>query len=344
MAHRLRPLQLWISDRLYTASRRAGGRRILVMRHSDQLPHYNDDLLRWLRRAAPRAAGLFELRRVGFVPKDPARYALFLPWLQDPLRERFPAEHALAKRVEMAILDAGGAVVNPVDHLSHSIKSAASARLRAAGVPMPKVEPMADARTLPEGLAFPVIAREDRRHGGPMRLCRDEQELANVRWDELHEPVVVEYRDVRGEDGRYRKWRYFVAGESGAPRHLVISRRWVVKAQRRVADAAAIGEELAYTNSREDPHREILVRGARALGLDVVAFDYGLTQTGELVVFEPNPFATLWAPFNVDARYDYQRPCVERLYATLCAYWLDRSGLLPGIAKELGELAGSVSA
>jgi hypothetical protein len=209
---------------------------------------------------------------------------------------------------------------------------------------MPRVAPVPESRTLPPGFCFPVIAREDRRHGGPMRLCHDEQELANVRWDELHEPVVVEYRDVKSQDGRYRKWRYFVAGEDGAPRHLVISRRWVVKAQRRVADAAAIDEELAYTSRREDPHRAILVRGAQALGLDVVAFDYGLTQSGELVVFEPNPFATLWAPFNVDSRYDYQRPCVERLYATLCAWWLERSGLLPGAVAELRALAAPASA
>jgi hypothetical protein len=60
----------------------------------------------------------------------------------------------------------------------------------------------------------------------------------------------------------------------------------------------------------------------------------------ELVVFEPNPFATLWAWFNTETRYDYQRPCLERLYATLCAYWLERSGLLPGVGKELRELAG----
>jgi hypothetical protein len=340
VARRLRPLQLWLSDRIYTAKRRASGRRILVMRHTDQHPDYNDDLLGWMLRAAPQAAGLFELRRVGFVPKDPARYALFLPWLQDPLREEHPQAYELARRVEDAILAAGGAVVNPVDPLSNAIKSVASARLRAAGVPMPKVAPISSSRALPEGLAFPVIAREDRRHGGPMQLCRDEQDLANVRWHELHEPVVVEYRDVRGRDGCFRKWRYVVAGEGGAPRHLVISKKWVVKAQRRVEDAAAIAEELAYTGSREVPHREILVRAAKALELDVVAFDYGRTQGGELVVFEPNPFATLWAPFNADARYDYQRPCVERLYATLCAYWLERSGLLPGVRKELLALAG----
>ena len=340
MASRLRPLQLWLADRLYSAARRASGRRILVMRHTDQLPDYNDDLLGWLLGTAPQAARLFELRRVGFVPKDPARYALFLPWLQDPLREEFPEDYAQAKRVEDAILGAGGAVVNPVDHLSHSIKSVASARLRAAGVPMPKVVPVSDLRALPEGLAFPVIAREDRRHGGPMHLCRDQQDLANVPWHALHEPVLVEYRDVRSADGRFRKWRYVVAGESGAPRHLVISRKWVVKAQRRVKDEAVIREELAYTTSREDPHQAILVKAAKALALDVVAFDYARTQTGELVVFEPNPFATLWASFNTDARYDYQRPCVERLYATLCAYWLERSGLLPEVGKELRELAG----
>jgi hypothetical protein len=338
MANRpLRPLRLWLSDRLYAAARRASGRRILVMRHTDQQPDYNDDLLAWLWRAAPGAAGLFELRRVGFVPRDPGRYALFLPWLQDPLREEWPEEYAQAKRVEEAILGAGGAVVNPIDQLSNSIKSVASARLRAAGVPMPKVAPLPAPGTLPDGFAFPVIAREDRWHGGPMHLCRDQQELANVPWHALREPVVVEYRDVRSADGRFRKWRYVVAGESGAPRHLVISRRWVVKAQRRVQDDAVIREELAYTRSREDPHQAVLVRGAKALGLDVVAFDYARTRDGELVVFEPNPFATLWAAFNHDTRYDYQRPCVERLYATLTAFWLERAGLLPDIGKQLRE-------
>ncbi len=338
MASRLRPLQLWISDRLYAAARRASGRRILVMRHTDQLPDYNDDLLAWLWRTAPPAAGLFELRRVGFVPRDPGRYALFLPWLQDPLREEYPEEHGQARRVEDAILGAGGSVVNPVDQLSNSIKSVASARLRAAGVPMPKVAPLADSRALPEGFAFPVIAREDRHHGGPMHLCHDEQELANVPWQALRNPVVVEYRDVRSADGLFRKWRYVVAGESGAPRHLVISRRWVVKAQRRVDDDAVIREELAYTALREDPHQGVLVRAAKTLGLDVVAFDYACTQNGELVVFEPNPFATLWAAFNADARYSYQRPCVERLYTTVTAFWLERSGLLPDVGKELREI------
>ena len=62
-----------------------------------------------------------------------------------------------------------------------------------------------------------------------------------------------------------------------------------------------IREELAYTRSREDPNQGVLVRAAKALGLDVVAFDYARTQSGELVVFEPNPFATLWASFNADA-------------------------------------------
>jgi hypothetical protein len=309
------------------------------MRHTDQLPDYNDDLLAWLLRSAPRAAALFDLRRVGFVPKDPARYALFLPWLQDPLREEMPGEYAQAKRVEDAILSAGGAVVNPVDQLSNSIKSVASARLRAAGVPMPRVAPLAEGGRLPEGLAFPVIAREDRHHGGPMHLCRDQDELAKVPWSALRHPVVVEFQDARSPDGLYRKWRYLVVGEGGAPRHLVISRRWVVKAQRRVAGDAVLREELDYTRSRQDPHHEILVRGAKALGFDVVAFDYARTRTGELVVFEPNPFATLWAAFNAEARYAYQRPCVERLYATLCAFWLERAGLLPDVGKQLRELA-----
>ncbi len=338
----LRPWRLWLSDRLYAASRRAGGRRILVLRHPDQLCHFNDDLLNWLLRVSPAAAGLFELRRIGFVPRDPARYALFVPWLQDPLRERFPEAYELARRAQEAVRNAGGEIVNPVENLSHSIKSVASAKLRAAGVPMPEVVPLPPSRTLPAGLSFPVIAREDRRHGGPMHLCRDEQELARVPWHELRVPVLASFRDVRSEDGRFRKWRYVVAGDGGAPRHLVVSRDWVVKAEGRIEDEAAHAEELAYTGSVDDPNREVLVRGARALGLDVVAFDYARTRSGELVVFEPNPFAVLWAPFNDDLRYRYQRPCVERLYATLCRYWLDRAGL-SGTVPALPAICGALS-
>lgn len=345
MAKRLRPWRLWLSDRLYAAAHRAAGRRILVLRHEDQLCHYHDDLLAWLARTSPPAAGLFELRRVGFVPRDPARYTLLLPWLQDPLRERFPTAYDAARRAEDAIRAAGGAVVNPVEHLSHAIKSEASARLRAAGVPMPPVAPVDPAApALPAGLRFPVIAREDRKHGGPMHLCRDAAELARVPWGSLRQPVVVEWRDVRSSDGLYRKWRYVVAGEGGAPRHLVVSRDWVVKAEGRVDDDAARAEEHAYTSAPEEPHREVLVRGARALGLDVVAFDYACTRDGELVVFEPNPFAVLWAPFNEAPRYRYQRPCVERLYATLCAFWLERAGLAPGAAAALRALTCAASA
>jgi hypothetical protein len=154
--------------------------------------------------------------------------------------------------------------VNPVDQLSNSIKSVASARLRAAGVPMPRVAPIPASRTLPEGFAFPVIAREDRRHGGPMHLCQNEQELASVPWHALLEPVVVEYRDVQSPDGWFRKWRYLVAGESGAPRHLVPA-RWVVR-----PSGASGRTAMARARCLREDHRSSW-SGGEALGLGVVA-------------------------------------------------------------------------
>lgn len=341
---REQPLRQWLADRLHAVAHRARGQRILVLRHRDKHTAYNADLLAWLSRTAPRAAGLFDLRRLGFVPKDPARYPLLVPWLQDPLRERFPEAYEQARRTEDLIEAAGGSVVNRVEHLSHSIKSIASARLRAAGVPMPVVVPVARAgvRRLPDALDFPVIAREDRRHGGVMALCRDEADLARVPWERLQHPVLVAYHDVCSEDGLYRKWRYVVAGRRGAPRHLVVSKDWVVKAEGRVESEGARAEELAYTDAGSlDPNHGLLVHAAQALGLDVVAFDYARARSGALVLFEPNPFAVLWAPFNAEARarYAYQRPCVERLYATLCAFWLERAGLWEGASGELQTLA-----
>ena len=183
------------------------------MRHTEQLPDYNDDLLAWLLRAAPRAASLFELRRVGFQPKDPARYALFLPWLQDPLREELPEHYAQAKRVEDAILSAGGAVVNPVDQLSNSIKSVASARLRAAGVPMPRVAPLSDTGALRRDSSSRSSA------GGPVSrrpmhpLAPATEELAKVPWDALRQPVVGSTGRSRGTaPGAFASGDYVVVG------------------------------------------------------------------------------------------------------------------------------------
>ena len=166
MAHRLRPLQLWISDRLYTASRRAGGRRILVMRHTRPAPPLQ-------RRSAALAAarGAASGGLVRAAPRrlraEGSRPLCAVPALAPGSAPRAVPARSTPSRSgsRTAILDAGGAVVNPVDQLSHSIKSVASARLRAAGVPMPRVAPISDARTLPEGLRVPG----DRAGGPPPR-------------------------------------------------------------------------------------------------------------------------------------------------------------------------------
>ena len=135
-SRRLRPLQLWISDRLYAAARRASGRRILVMRHTDQLPDYNDDLLAWLWRAAPHGGAASSSCAASASCRGiPRAMRSSCPGSRIPFARSWPEEYAQAKRVEDAILGAGGAVVNPVDQLSNAIKSVASARLRAAGVP-----------------------------------------------------------------------------------------------------------------------------------------------------------------------------------------------------------------
>ena len=83
---------------------------------------------------------------------------------------------------------------------------------------------------------------------------------------------------------------------------------------------------MAYLRA-EDPNHEILQRAQRALGFDVVAFDYSYDRDGRLVVWEPNPFANLWQGFNRDAYYDYQQPFLARIYDALLTYYVGRSRL-----------------
>jgi hypothetical protein len=318
-----------LRDAVRNLAHRRRGRRFLVVRDTRHQASFNDDFLDYLARRYPEARSLFELRRVTCRVRDWGRYALFLPWLQDPLRERFPTVYSRAAALESACRGHGVPVVHPVDAGSRAIKSVALPLLRAAGIRTARVVAIGDREAFRRdlgGLDFPLLVREDRIHSDELWLARDAAELQHVPIERLAHPIALEFIDGRGSDGLYRKYRYVLMGEVGLPRHLVVSRSWLVRARERVRTPAALEEEIAYLRSA-DPHHHILRRAQEALGLDVVAFDYGYDRDGTLVVWEPNPFANLWQGFNRERYYDYQRPFLERIYDALLRYYLERSSL-----------------
>ena len=316
----------WKTDRRHNRRLAAAGTRILVVRHTAH--GYNDKFLEWARDQLPELARRIELRRLPCRVRDWNRYSLLVPWLQDPLRETNPREHARARQLEQDAESRGIPIVNPVDRASVSIKSRTAVVVRAAGIRTPQMVPITDAaafRRRPP-LPLPFFVREDRGHGGPMAMVRTPADLANVPIEAMRAPIAVEFVDARGRDGRYRKYRYVLFGDRGVPRHLVISNNWVVHVNDRILDDVTRAEELRYLTLDRDPHHDAFVRARIALGLDWVAFDYAYDPRGELVVFEVNPFPALWATANDAPQFDYMRPCRDRLFTALADFLTERAG------------------
>jgi hypothetical protein len=229
-----------------------------------------------------------------------------LNWLQDPLDVR-PLEARLARGVERRALARGLPVVNRCDALDRGRKSVQSRILRAAGFDSPPVGP-------PESTPFPMVVRGDAEHAARAHLCRSRADLEALDLTAIREPVASPFVETRGGDGLYRKYRYFLAGGRGCPRHLQVSRHWLVRMASRDLAAAHVEEELRYV-SAPDPHHDLLDAARRALGLDMVAFDYSLRPGGGVVIWEANPQPTIWVEELEQPQYAYQRPVLHRLFS-----------------------------
>ena len=314
-------------------------RHVHVLREQER--PFNFFFFHWLRRTHPRLVPRFRHSTTADpAPIDTA--SLFIPWLQDPVRERSAALFEQVSSVEAAYARAGVPVVNPVRVLSNCIKSVALEKIREAGVRTARsvrLEPDARFGSVADALGVPFIVRNDRGHGGHVRLVRNAREFRTVEWDLLPHPLALEFVDTRGPDGLYRKYRYVFAGDAGVPRHVVITNSWFAHAGDRIRRQESLDEELAYVN-RPDPFHDALDAARKALELDFVAFDYGVDQEGRLVVWEPNPFPMLWSRFNArDPYFKYQRPQVDRVFELQLRFYLETACLAEAPAPPRSAVA-----
>jgi hypothetical protein len=140
----------------------------------------------------------------------------------------------------------------------------------------------------------------------------------------LKRPVAIEIVDVRDpHDGLYRKYRYIAAGDVGVSHHVQVSPTWITRGRHRVVTEQTRDEELAYI-SRPDPHAAELQRARRALGLEVVAFDYGRTSDGRIVIWEANPFPHIQFSKRALA---YRNAALHRTMLALLRLYLHTAGL-----------------
>ena len=300
-------------------------KRILVVRQSDHQSTYNDYFLYWVSQNFPEAANLFE---VHYLPSCKItnwdRYALFLPWLQDPLKERFPHIYQEAKQLETECLSHNIPIINPIDTHSSSIKSVAAKIIRDVGIRTAETIRITDVEEFKKtlgGLSTPLLIREDWVHGSESYLIQNTSDLDSVPFDQFKDPIAVEFIDTKDEEGLYRKYRYFAIGDMGIPGPLMLSHGWEVRNNQRVLAEKQKAEEIAYF-SGEDPNHEQLQLARKALGFDYMAFDYSYDAEGNMVVWEPNPFAVIWS-----SRQPYQMPSIDRIYTALLKFYLERANI-----------------
>jgi glutathione synthase/RimK-type ligase-like ATP-grasp enzyme len=180
--------------------------------------------------------------------------------------------------------------------------------------------PDAVANIAKAGLGFPLLVRSPGFHTGRnfvhvASIAEFADEIAKLPGDEL---LLIEYLDARGRDGNARKYRAMIVDGEVFPLHLAISRQW--KVHYFTADMADNpdhrAEEAAYLadmcSAIGDKAVGALGRIARELGLDYACIDFGISEAGDVLLFEANATMVIAQP-DADARWDYRRASIRKI-------------------------------
>jgi hypothetical protein len=144
---------------------------------------------------------------------------------------------------------------------------------------------------------FPVFVRHIHRHNGPAtRLVTSRDDLRRVltalriRGRRMRDHMIVEYCDVSGPDGLFRKYAAFRVGAHIIPSHVFASPTWIVKSGQNEPTEASVQEGLQY--QRENPHAAWLARVFDLAGIEYGRVDYGVAGD-DPQVWEINLNATI---------------------------------------------------
>jgi hypothetical protein len=226
-------------------------------------------------------------------------------------------------------------VVNRPERLSRAGKFEGARLMAEPGLRTPRVARISDFEIFKKdflGFSFPFFVRDDCGHGGKIIRADTASEARAIALNTFKEPVAIELIDLPdAHDGFYRKYRYVVAGDFGVPHHLQVSAEWITRGGNRVFNETTRAEELAYIEA-PCPHHDAFQRARKALGLDFIAFDYSLDQTGTPVVWEANPY-----PYLHFSRKElkYRNDAMHRTMAILVAFYFERANL--PLPPKLGQ-------
>ena len=184
--------------------------------------------------------------------------------------------------------------------------------------------PEAAATVARHGFRFPLLVRTPGFHTGRHFLRVEGPEALAGAVAELpgRELTVIEFLNARAADGKVRKYRVMMIGGELYPLHVAISSHWKIhyfnaemaeQADHRAEDAEFLENMPEVLGPRA---MEALAHIQATLGLDYAGIDFGLSATGDLLLFEANATMVVNPP-EPGERWAYRRQAVERIFAAV---------------------------
>lgn len=174
------------------------------------------------------------------------------------------------------------------------------------------------------GFVFPLLVRSPGFHTGRhfLRVEKFESLAGAVAQLPGKEIMVIEFLNARGADGKARKYRVMMVAGRLYPLHAAISSDWKIhyftaemgeNAAHRAEDAEFLENMPGVLGARA---MEALGRIQATLGLDYAGIDFGLSASGDILLFEANATMVVNPP-EPEERWAYRRPAVDRIFAAV---------------------------
>ncbi|HUW66142.1 MAG TPA: tetratricopeptide repeat protein [Spirochaetia bacterium] len=182
------------------------------------------------------------------------------------------------------------------------------------------------------GFEFPLLLRTPGFHTGRHFLRVERADDLSTALAEIpgRNLTAIQYLDTRGSDGKVRKYRVMIIDGKLYPLHLAISSHWKVHyftadmalhPEHRAEDAEFLENMTGVLGPRA---MAALTRIQAVLGLDYAGIDFGLSATGEVLLFEANATMVVNPP-EPDERWAYRSRAVERIYAAVRSMLMERA-------------------
>lgn len=185
--------------------------------------------------------------------------------------------------------------------------------------------------------SFPAIVRKTGTHNGDVvGVFSSPEEMEQIYGDRKNEYYLIEFVDVRRDDGLYRKTRFFFVGDEVVTRQHIISEDWSVhgRSSRGImqSDERLVAEGRTMLvdgfEALPDATRAAVHSIRQRVGLDYFGLDCCIMDDGRVVVFECN--ATMnFNPFFRNPATQHNRAALPRLLAAIRKMIADKTGIAP---------------